>query len=75
MVQFRVSFTVLTFLLIFIASLSSLPAAIAGKEQADTSHGTWQKQPWMNHGSDRGPRKHLVDLTAYRPFQVPKLPV
>ncbi|KAI6701808.1 hypothetical protein NL676_010944 [Syzygium grande] len=72
MVQFSV---ILTFLLIFIASISSLPATIAGKEQAETPRGMWQKQPWMNHGSDRGPRKHLVDPTAYRPFQVPKLPV
>ncbi|KAI3418542.1 uncharacterized protein J3R85_013750 [Psidium guajava] len=75
MVQFRVTFTILTFLLIFSASISSLPVAIAGKKQAQTSGGAWQKQPWMNHGSDRGPRKHLVNPTDHRPFQVPKLPV
>ncbi|KAL5794611.1 hypothetical protein ACOSP7_003205 [Xanthoceras sorbifolium] len=31
----------------------------------------------MNHGSFRGPRKHLINPTAHQqfPFQLPKLPV
>ncbi|CAL0314186.1 unnamed protein product [Lupinus luteus] len=29
----------------------------------------WQRKTWMNHGSNRGNRKHLVNLTAKNPFQ------
>lgn len=35
----------------------------------------WQKQPWMNHGSDRGPRKHLVNPSLEHPLEVPEQPL
>ncbi|CAL8155614.1 unnamed protein product [Prunus armeniaca] len=37
----------------------------------------WERKTWMNHGSFRGPRKHLVNptATAQFPFQASQLPV
>nr|GMD74706.1 uncharacterized protein LOC109147197 [Ipomoea batatas] len=29
-------------------------------------------KPWMNHGSFRGPRKHLINPSSQHPFQVPQ---
>lgn len=37
----------------------------------------WDRKTWMNHGSFRSPRKHLVNptATAQLPFQAGQLPV
>ncbi|KAJ4837276.1 hypothetical protein Tsubulata_017333 [Turnera subulata] len=58
---------------IAIHSVASEARGVAAKiNQAAQSHKTWKR---MNHGSFRGPRKHLVNPTAEHLFQVPRLPV
>ena len=34
-----------------------------------------QRMAWMNHGSSRGPRKHLVNPTVQHPLQTRELPL
>lgn len=31
---------------------------------------SWERKTWMNHGSHRGPRKHLVNPTSEDLFQL-----
>ncbi|KAK6782889.1 hypothetical protein RDI58_020685 [Solanum bulbocastanum] len=38
-------------------------------------HQRWKKEPWMNHGSNRGPKKHLVNPTINHRFDIPELPL
>ncbi|KAL9451010.1 hypothetical protein AB3S75_012707 [Citrus x aurantiifolia] len=67
--------------LILISSItvhhSEAAAAVVGVRAVAGANHVWQHKPQMNHGSFRGPRKHLVDPTAAEehPFEVPKLPV
>ncbi|KAL5724703.1 hypothetical protein ACHQM5_007929 [Ranunculus cassubicifolius] len=35
-------------------------------------HRAWQRKPWMNHGSFRGHRKHLINPTQDHHFQISK---
>ncbi|PRQ19002.1 hypothetical protein RchiOBHm_Chr7g0212371 [Rosa chinensis] len=78
-------------ILIFVASSSSIPIhsssakameeGSAGNEENRGTmkelHGnTWQgKKTWMNHGSFRSPRKHLVKYPTELPFQAQELSV
>ncbi|KAL7166730.1 hypothetical protein ACSBR2_037409 [Camellia fascicularis] len=66
-------------LYIFLSSVLLLSSAAAGaheERQGQESSRTWQRKLWMNHGSFRGPRKHLVNPTVdQHPFQVRELPV
>lgn len=39
----------------------------------EESHGKWERKTWMNHGSSRGPRKHLVNPTLHHAFQANQL--
>ncbi|KAH6824482.1 photolyase 1 [Perilla frutescens var. hirtella] len=57
-------------LLLIIASGGSTAAAAGGG-----GGWRWQRKPWMNHGSFRGPRDRLVNPTVEHPFQLPKLPI
>ncbi|PHU28744.1 hypothetical protein BC332_00837 [Capsicum chinense] len=46
------------------------------KSHVQEMHQRWQWRSWMNHGSFRGARKHLVNPTVeHNPFDVPKLTV
>ncbi|CAN4076322.1 unnamed protein product [Withania somnifera] len=81
--QFK-PFCYLLLLLAFIFSCSSSVYSTdigAGHEELGASrvhdmHQRWQWRSWMNHGSFRGPSKHLVNPTVKsNPFDVPKLPV
>ncbi|KAK7309667.1 hypothetical protein RJT34_06582 [Clitoria ternatea] len=78
--QVRASFTcfMLLFLLVFATSLVSvhssnsvIPEDQAREPQQHSSH----RKTWMNHGSHRGPKKHLVNPTAEHPFQAREFPV
>ncbi|KAJ9135064.1 hypothetical protein P3X46_032285 [Hevea brasiliensis] len=76
MVQVKAIFTVfvLCCFLVFTSAIRihSGPV-VAGRNQAKQSHQiTWQR---MNHGSFRGPRKHIVNPSIKHPFQVPQMPV
>ncbi|KAI7988900.1 hypothetical protein LOK49_LG13G01955 [Camellia lanceoleosa] len=68
-------------LFIFLSSVLLLSSAAAAAEAHEERQGqelsrTWQRKLWMNHGSFRGPRKHLVNLTVdQHPFQVRELRV
>jgi hypothetical protein len=61
---------VLLFLLVF-TSIHSVAGDAAGKKSVPNSYRSWRR---INHGSARGPRKHLVDPTVEHPFEVSKLP-
>lgn len=50
-------------------------AKVEGHPEVEQKQAMWRKQPWMNHGSDRGSRKHLVNPTMPHPFEVYGLPV
>ncbi|EEF43530.1 conserved hypothetical protein [Ricinus communis] len=65
--------TLFVSLLVFTCAIAlhSNPA-VAGTYHAAESQQTWQR---VNHGSLRGPRKHIVNPTVKHPFQVPKMPV
>ncbi|KAJ4953472.1 hypothetical protein NE237_030304 [Protea cynaroides] len=43
------------------------------EEQVGKSQPTWPRKPWMNHGSFRGPRKHLINPSDESPFQVKRV--
>jgi hypothetical protein len=48
----------------------------AGKHVVRESHGVArQRKLRVNHGSFRGPRKHLVNPTLQHPFEAQELPV
>ncbi|CAL0311790.1 unnamed protein product [Lupinus luteus] len=48
---------------------------VVKENQAQEMKYTWQRKTWMNHGSHRGPGKHLVNPTAQNPFQALEFPV
>ncbi|CAK7356043.1 unnamed protein product [Dovyalis caffra] len=62
------------FLIVLTSSVSfhSVAGEAARKYNIAKSYRSWQR---INHGSARGPRKHLVNPTVEHPFEVPKLPV
>ncbi|XWS49313.1 hypothetical protein CRYUN_Cryun13aG0153000 [Craigia yunnanensis] len=81
MVQFKAFFTFLFFLLLF-ASLTTIHPAVATgvgvlaqDNRAAKSHQMQQRKQRMNHGSFRGPRKHLLNPAVEQPLQLPRLPV
>ncbi|XVF11126.1 hypothetical protein REPUB_Repub07fG0242100 [Reevesia pubescens] len=77
MVQFKPLFTsLLLFILIFASFTTIHPAAASGQDnQAAKLHQVQQRKQRMNHGSFRGPRKHLLNPAVEHPLQLPKLPV
>lgn len=90
MVQLRaLNRIVLMLLLVFLTVwINSASASAAMEERAvrieqeDKVRGlqgmqAWERKTWMNHGSFRSPRKHLVNPTATSqlPFQASQLPV
>ncbi|GLT80616.1 hypothetical protein SLA2020_520470 [Shorea laevis] len=82
MVHFRAFSTSLVLLLLLFTSFAVIcPSAANGvralsaENHGGKSHRMWRKKGRMNHGSFRGPRKHLVNPALEHPFQVPKLPV
>ncbi|OMO93481.1 hypothetical protein COLO4_16914 [Corchorus olitorius] len=84
MVHFKALFTSLSLFLLIFASLTLAtihPAAaattgVAGAVAQDNHHHqTRQRKQRMNHGSFRGPRKHLLNPAVEHPLQLPKLPV
>ncbi|PIN20135.1 hypothetical protein CDL12_07175 [Handroanthus impetiginosus] len=72
--QFRAWVTVIL-LLITAFSYSAPETAAHGGGNGKEGEWRWQRKPWMNHGSFRGPRDRLVNPTVEHPFQVPKLPL
>ncbi|KAK8341566.1 hypothetical protein V6Z12_A08G175200 [Gossypium hirsutum] len=76
MVHSKTLFTsLLLFLLIFASSRmigSATATADASLAHAAQSH---QMRQRMNHGSYRGPRKHLLNPAVDHPLQLPKLSV
>ncbi|OIV92968.1 hypothetical protein TanjilG_20630 [Lupinus angustifolius] len=46
---------------------------VINENQARELQHRWQRKTWMNHGSNRGHRKHLVNPTAKNPFQAREL--
>ncbi|KAL4313734.1 hypothetical protein S83_014426 [Arachis hypogaea] len=60
------------FLLLFATSLVSVHSSTEEKKKV-----VWHRKPWMNHGSSRGPRKHLVNPTTLdeNPLQARQFPV
>jgi hypothetical protein len=82
MVQFRalsaafilslLSFT--TLITLSNSSSMEVGAVPAGNHDKELQ-GTWQRKLWMNHGSFRGPRKHLLNPTVQHPFQAREFPV
>ncbi|XVE65365.1 hypothetical protein DITRI_Ditri07aG0174900 [Diplodiscus trichospermus] len=83
MAQFKALFTSILLFLVLFASLTTIhPAAAAGVaavargDHAEKSHGQMQQRKQrVNHGSFRGPRKHLLNPAVEHPLQLPKLPV
>ncbi|CDP11712.1 unnamed protein product [Coffea canephora] len=74
MVQLRALLTLLALFLLFCSS-SAHSAAAGVHRRAQGKHGRQQKRPRFNHGSFRGPQKHLLDPTAENPFVFSKLAV
>uniref|UniRef100_A0A2C9VNU7 Uncharacterized protein n=1 Tax=Manihot esculenta TaxID=3983 RepID=A0A2C9VNU7_MANES len=73
MKQVNAIFTALLFccLLVFTCALRIHSAStVAARNQAQQSH--HQKWQRMNHGSFRGPQKHIVNPSLNHPFQVPE---
>ncbi|KAK4364707.1 hypothetical protein RND71_016065 [Anisodus tanguticus] len=70
-----------TLLLILVSTFSSSVHSSSvvhvkqGTRHVHGVHQRWQKETWMNHGSNRGPRKHLVNPTINHRFDIPELPV
>lgn len=62
------------FLVLFTSSVSvhSVAGEAVGKNNVAKSYRSWRR---INHGSARGPWKHLVNPTVEHPFEVPELPV
>ncbi|CAL5436270.1 unnamed protein product [Camellia sinensis] len=78
MAQLKI-FALLLYMFLSSVLLLSSAAAAAGahdERQGQESSQTGQRKLWMNHGSFRGPRKHLVNPTVdQHPFQVRELSV
>lgn len=81
MVQVKALFSSLLLLFLIFVSLTTIhpvPAAAAAAgdiNHAEESHQMPQRKQRVNHGSFRGPRKHLVNPAVEHPLQLPKLPV
>ncbi|KAM7507259.1 hypothetical protein LguiA_017712 [Lonicera macranthoides] len=83
MVKLKAILASLLFLLfIFLSSTSIEPVESRGihhvkeEKHVQESNGTWKRKLRMNHGSARGPRKHLINPTVDpHPFQVRELDV
>ncbi|XAR70698.1 hypothetical protein NMG60_11027648 [Bertholletia excelsa] len=80
MVQMRTSLTALSllFFLLFSSAILVHSGPAAAGVDAETQAGesdVWQRKLWMNHGSFRGPRKHLINPTTEHPLEVPELPI
>ncbi|KAK8472184.1 hypothetical protein PHAVU_002G133900 [Phaseolus vulgaris] len=45
------------------------------EDHAQEQHKIWHRKTWMNHGSHRGPKKHLLNPTIQHPFQPRELPL
>ncbi|GLT58466.1 hypothetical protein SLA2020_313560 [Shorea laevis] len=82
MVYFKTLCTSLALLLLLFTTFAAIcPStangvnALSGENHGGKSHQMWKRKVRMNHGSFRGPHKHLVNPTLQHPFQVPKLPV
>ncbi|KAI8530655.1 hypothetical protein RHMOL_Rhmol11G0076600 [Rhododendron molle] len=80
MVQLRTFFTSVALLLFIFLSSALLHSASAagarvGEKRVRESRGMWQRKPWMNHGSFRGPRKQFINPKVEHLFQVRELPV
>ncbi|TKY70086.1 hypothetical protein E2542_SST06372 [Spatholobus suberectus] len=76
--QMRASLTCfILFLLVLATSLISVQSrnTLIPEDQAREPHKIWQRKTRMNHGSHRGPKKHLVNPTAEHPFQAREFPV
>ncbi|KAL4342321.1 hypothetical protein GQ457_08G024800 [Hibiscus cannabinus] len=76
MVHFNTLFpSLLLFLLLFASSTATGSAAATGVvgSFAQRDHGA--KSHRINHGSFRGPRKHLLNPAVEHPLQLPKLTV
>ncbi|KAE9613265.1 hypothetical protein Lalb_Chr05g0215671 [Lupinus albus] len=67
--QVRASLTCFIILFLLVSVLSSNTEIHTSKVVKDN------RKTWMNHGSHRGPRKHLVNPTAQKPFQALEFPV
>uniref|UniRef100_A0A7N2N1B2 Transmembrane protein n=1 Tax=Quercus lobata TaxID=97700 RepID=A0A7N2N1B2_QUELO len=68
----------LLLLLSFITLSNSSATEVGAVDHLHHVKGTpssWQGKLWMNHGSFRGPRKHLVNPTVQHPFQARDFPV
>ncbi|KAK7252529.1 hypothetical protein RIF29_36531 [Crotalaria pallida] len=73
---------ILLFLLVIATTTTSLVSVhssskvIKENQTRELMKHSWQqRKTWMNHGSHRGPRKHLVNPTAQNPFQAREFPV
>lgn len=69
---------ILSLLLSFITLSNSSAIEVGAVDHLHHVKGTpssWQRKLWMNHGSFRGPRKHLVNPTVQHPFQARDFPV
>nr|KYP54433.1 hypothetical protein KK1_000621 [Cajanus cajan] len=62
------------FLLVLATSFVSVHSrnTLIPEDQAREPHKTWQR---MNHGSHRGPKKHLLNPTPQHPFQARQFPL
>ncbi|OVA02837.1 hypothetical protein BVC80_9095g28 [Macleaya cordata] len=63
-------------IIIFTSFVSKQPMVgerTSDENQATKSNPNRPRKRWMNHGSFRGPRKHLVNPSNEYPFRVSKL--
>ncbi|XVF13709.1 hypothetical protein REPUB_Repub08aG0230800 [Reevesia pubescens] len=82
MVNFKALFTSLLLFILIFASLTTInPVSATGvgtvgeDNHATKSHQMQQGKQRVNHGSFRGPRKHLLNPAFEHLLQLPKLPV
>ncbi|KAG8382088.1 hypothetical protein BUALT_Bualt05G0040100 [Buddleja alternifolia] len=75
MVHFQALFTLILLVILAFRSSATATATNAHGGHGEEAKWRWQRKPWMNHGSFRGPRERLVNPTVEQPFQIPKLPV
>ncbi|TMX00282.1 hypothetical protein EJD97_001083 [Solanum chilense] len=78
-VKLRPFWTLLLILVfIFLSSTVHSSTFVHSKHGIRHVHGVhqrWKKEPWMNHGSNRGPRKRLVNPTINHRFDIPEFPL
>ncbi|KAF9685582.1 hypothetical protein SADUNF_Sadunf03G0069700 [Salix dunnii] len=66
MLRFKAILASLVLLILVFTSIHSAVAEAAGKDDVSDSFRSWRR---INHGSARGPRKHLVYPTVEHPFE------